>query len=262
MTQDPAPTLSVPEVPLRRRGAEPLHTQIERALRAEIVSARWPSGSKLPPEPELSRRLGVNRGTLRRALAGLTAAGWLTATRGRGTFVTDTVKPSIAQRFRSLSEDLADQGVRFTAEVLSATVCRPDEPERSPWGPTSRNPAPVFRLARVFLGAHGPLAYLVNRLDADRFDGIADIDFTAASLFSTLSDRYGVSIARGRRSFAARAASGEVAEALALDIGAPVLYVEQVSYTGDGDAVEWSEVWINSDRVAITSFLERDAHPA
>jgi DNA-binding FadR family transcriptional regulator len=47
-------------------------------------------GERLPPERELSARLGVSRSTLREALRSLGDAGWLEVRRGRlgGTFVT------------------------------------------------------------------------------------------------------------------------------------------------------------------------------
>lgn len=258
--EDSGTTVTVGSIRLQRRGADPLHLQIERAFRDNIVTGRWPARARLPREPELAAELGVNRGTLRRALAALIAGGLLIAVRGRGTFVASAVlEPSIAQRFRSLSEDFSAQGFTFRTEVKSVTVGLLPLPVRTLLGvPVS---TPGLRLERVFRGTPGPLAYLVNYVRGDDCPGIAEVDFATESLFGTLSRRYGIPIVRGRRTFSAQRASREVADALQVAPGDPVLYLEQVTYTKGGRAIEYSDVWIDSSRVTITSMLERDPEP-
>src|ERR1700734_287569 len=58
-------------------------------LRGEILAGRLPAGSRLPSERELSFALGVNRLTLRAALARLEALGLITTRHGSGTVVAD-----------------------------------------------------------------------------------------------------------------------------------------------------------------------------
>jgi GntR family transcriptional repressor for pyruvate dehydrogenase complex len=58
-------------------------------LRGEILAGRLPAGSKIPSERELSFALGVNRLTLRAALARLEALGLITTRHGSGTVVAD-----------------------------------------------------------------------------------------------------------------------------------------------------------------------------
>ncbi len=71
--------------------------QIRERLWADITANAL--GDKLPPEPELAKRYDVSRMTLRRAIAGLVAEGFLTAQQGRGTFVVrDRISPSTANR--------------------------------------------------------------------------------------------------------------------------------------------------------------------
>lgn len=63
----------------------PLWRQIADALRAEIAAAH--PGDQLPTEAQLAARFGVNRHTVRRALASLAEAGLVHARRGAGVFV-------------------------------------------------------------------------------------------------------------------------------------------------------------------------------
>jgi DNA-binding FadR family transcriptional regulator len=57
-----------------------------------IEQGTWPLGGQIPTESELAERLGVGRGVVREALAGLKVSGLIDSHAGRGTFVTH--KPS------------------------------------------------------------------------------------------------------------------------------------------------------------------------
>jgi DNA-binding GntR family transcriptional regulator len=59
----------------------------EVALRGWLATGRHRSGERLPPEQELSARLGISRGTLRTALRRLEESGEIVRRQGSGTFV-------------------------------------------------------------------------------------------------------------------------------------------------------------------------------
>jgi GntR family transcriptional repressor for pyruvate dehydrogenase complex len=71
--------------PARRSRGEPV---LER-LRREILLGRYAPGDRLPPERELSSRLGTNRNTLRESLRTLESENLLRARQGDGTIVLD-----------------------------------------------------------------------------------------------------------------------------------------------------------------------------
>ena len=61
--------------------------EIAEQLRALILNGQYPPGSKLPPERELSKRLRVNRASLREALKKLEHLGLVRIRQGDGTRV-------------------------------------------------------------------------------------------------------------------------------------------------------------------------------
>jgi GntR family negative regulator for fad regulon and positive regulator of fabA len=61
----------------------------ESRLITAILDDQFPIGSKLPPERELARLLGVTRPTLREALQRLVKDGWIDVHQGRSTRVRD-----------------------------------------------------------------------------------------------------------------------------------------------------------------------------
>ena len=56
-------------------------------LQMKIISGEWSEGFKLPTEMDLCVQYGVSRVTIRRALEELVGYGYITRTRGRGSFV-------------------------------------------------------------------------------------------------------------------------------------------------------------------------------
>ncbi|MBX3269569.1 MAG: PLP-dependent aminotransferase family protein [Sandaracinaceae bacterium] len=65
----------------------PMYQQIFDQIASRIRSGAFPEGYRLPPTRALAAELGTHRNTVVRAYAELEAAGFLTSTVGRGTFV-------------------------------------------------------------------------------------------------------------------------------------------------------------------------------
>jgi DNA-binding FadR family transcriptional regulator len=110
----------------------------ERAVRAAILSGELAAGDRLPPERELSDRLGVSRLTLRAALATLSAAGLISVRQGSGYTVRDVRETGGADLLPGLVElatvrgslpdaiaDLLRLRRHLAGAVLDALVERP-----------------------------------------------------------------------------------------------------------------------------------------
>lgn len=86
----------------------PKHEQIYRILHREILSGRWPSGSRLPSEAELVRRFRVSRITVGRAMRDLQRAGLVERRAGSGTYVREATAPAAGLSFGLLIPDLGE----------------------------------------------------------------------------------------------------------------------------------------------------------
>ncbi len=69
------------------RRASTLAAQVADQLREQLVSGRWPVGTRIPGEQELAEMLQVSRNTVREALRALVHLGLLEARVGDGTYV-------------------------------------------------------------------------------------------------------------------------------------------------------------------------------
>src|SRR5438045_9314890 len=82
-------------VRLDRAAAEPLHQQLYRQIRDELVSGSFNNNSsRLPSSRMLAADLGVSRFTVNLKLSRLNAVGYLHAGIGSGTFVVEALPES------------------------------------------------------------------------------------------------------------------------------------------------------------------------
>ena len=91
-------------VSIERKSGIPLYVQIKEALRDAILAYTADGELVLPPQRELSERLGVSRNTVSMAYAELEREGLVVARAGRGTLVVD---PAGKVESRSRHEALA-----------------------------------------------------------------------------------------------------------------------------------------------------------
>ncbi|WP_406232467.1 FadR/GntR family transcriptional regulator [Nocardia sp. NBC_01009] len=108
--------------PVRRTS---LIAQVTEQLRAEIRSGRWPIGSRIPTEPELTELTGTGRNTVREAVQALVHAGMLERRQGSGTYViaASEVGGTLAKYFADAEErDVLElrQALDSTAAALAA----------------------------------------------------------------------------------------------------------------------------------------------
>src|SRR5260370_5820971 len=77
---------------LSRNSGEPLHQQLYRQIRDELVSGSFGNNSsRLPSSRALAIDLGISRLTVNLAFSKLHAEGYLRSRRGSGTFVPDSL---------------------------------------------------------------------------------------------------------------------------------------------------------------------------
>jgi GntR family transcriptional regulator / MocR family aminotransferase len=92
----------------------PIFAQIARTIAGDVQRGRLHPGDVLPGTRALARTLGVHRNTVIAAYGELTAEGWITTERGRGTFISKTLPDQRPRRFASAARaDGAEQPTTF-----------------------------------------------------------------------------------------------------------------------------------------------------
>jgi GntR family transcriptional regulator len=216
----------------------PLYRQLKDQIRDAVDGGSWEAGHKLPSERELVIDLGVSRITVRQALSELVAEGYLVSAAGKGFFVAVRAAAQELNALVSHTVAMARVGVTPSSRVLdckvrpaAAAVARALE-----MAPGSE----VVYLHRVRLGDGVPLTIQQVWLPHRLVPGLAEVDFTTASLFAQLRDRYGLYTARAETVIGARLADPD--EARELDLADPPigLTVDQRTYDEYDQALEFS----------------------
>jgi GntR family transcriptional regulator len=232
---------------------EPLWVQAADLIRGEIDNGVLKRGARLTPERELCEQLGISRVTLRRALRQLVEEGVLSPSHGRGWYITQPApKQEWPNRLESFSETAARMGLRthsatVRAESSPATL---DEAEQLSIAPGTV----LFRLERVRFLEGVPTALDLTRIPLGLVPRIAEIDFSARSLYSALAEA-GIDPARADSTIEAGRADERTARLLEIPAGGPVLVMWQLAVGAQHEPLFISAIQYAGERYRLrTSF--------
>ena len=216
-------------------GAGPKYLAVREHLRRRVSAL--PEHSLLPPEPQLCAEYGVSRITLRRAVDGLVADGYLVREQGRGTFV---ARPSVRREYREsfvhriagFNSVMTEQGAQVGTKVLTQRVtAAPGDlaPELSL--DAGDEVVELVRLRSVD-GAPNHVAHTF--LPAGRYPRAAEEDFSQGSLYEFLRREYSADLAHARIVVDVGTASPDEAELLNVVAGSPLLVVRTTVHDSGG----------------------------
>ncbi|GHC53648.1 phosphonate metabolism transcriptional regulator PhnF [Neogemmobacter tilapiae] len=227
----------------------PLWRSIADSLRGEILEGLYPPTAKLPTEAELANRFGVNRHTIRRALADLAGTGLVHARRGAGVFI--TAKPAeyaIGRRVR-FHQNLAAQG-RLPSRRFTRMETRPAKDKEAKALGLGQGAA-VHVVEGVSLADGVPLASFRSVFPADHLPGLlAHLQMTG-SITAALGAEGVADYTRAETRVTAKLADALLANALQLVQGAPILRTVAINIGSDGRTVEYGTTWFAGDRISL-----------
>jgi GntR family phosphonate transport system transcriptional regulator len=214
-----------------------------------ILVGKYQSGTRLPAETEIAAHYGVNRHTVRRALAELAARGMVRSERGSGTYVkADKLDYRIGARTR-FSEIVAAAGHEAQGRLLGHRIEPASEDVARRLGLPPG--ASVIRLEIVRSSDRVPVSVATTWLCAERFRDAAKIFRSARSITKVLN-QYGIN---GYRRKLTRITAGFTdavdAARLRLSVHRPVLVVDSVDVAADGEPVLTTRGRFVADRVAL-----------
>lgn len=238
---------------LDRHSAVPLYQQLYELLRKKITQGEWRPGDMLPTENELVEQFGLSRNVVRQALDELVREGLIYRQRGRGTFVAHPTVEQALVRVISFTEDMRQRGFTPGTEVLSAQVL-PASPEMAAHLGLQAG-AELVRIERLRLADGEPMSIEVSHLIHALCPGILAYDFAHQPLREILERVYDLRIESARQTIRAIAATPYLAERLGLETGAPLLFIERVSYTAGQVPIEFLQIYHRGDRYVLYNEL-------
>jgi GntR family transcriptional regulator len=216
----------------------PLYFQIVNVLEARIYSGRYPPGSLLGTEKELALEFGVSRITVQRALDALTREGLVERQRARGTFVSPSLRPARRVELYGFLDDVMVMGGMGETRAVEMDELAATERVATALG--LRPGTHVTRVRRLRMNQGKLNTFVVDYLPLDVGRLIAAGDLRSDSMIHLIDQLPGLRLERGHQLLSARAASGEVADKLAVPAGTPILLVERDVQTATGRTVNYA----------------------
>ncbi len=234
---------------------QPLHTQIRDLLRARILDGTYQPHDKLPSEKELMDRFGVSRITVRHALSTLETEGMVFKIPGKGAFVS---KPKPAQelaRLQGFAEAMGGKGYQTCNRVegirslpASAAVATAFALEPG---------TPVVEIRRVRYLDQLPVSFDTTYVTAAIGQRLAKEDLVTRDIYLILENDYGIAPGYADLNISAVVADEEVAARLDVRPGDPLLYLERMTYTQDGQPLELDYIHYRGDRFRYQLRIDR-----
>lgn len=216
----------------------PLYDQIKVLLTQRLISGEWRPGDMIPSEIDLAGRYKVSQGTVRKAIDSLAGENILIRRQGKGTFVATHNEDGIKLRFLRLTA-ANGQKEALQNELISCIKSKADN--RMAKILEIKAGAALIEIKRLLTFSGRPLIYDHVIVPAAPFKGLngARVEENQGSLYSMYETEYGIRMIRAEERLTAVAANKDVAEALGLKQGAPLLSIERVSYTYGDKPMEW-----------------------
>ncbi|MBU3036511.1 phosphonate metabolism transcriptional regulator PhnF [Tritonibacter mobilis] len=228
----------------------PVWKSIAITLIDDIAQGRYETGTKLPAEAQLAERFGVNRHTVRRALADMAEQGLVHARRGAGVFV--AAKPTdypVGKRIR-FHQNIRRAGRVPSKKVLRLEVLAADAREADALDLDPGEPVVVYE-GLSYADDH-PVALARTVFPAERLPGILDALEAHESITAALNACGVEDYTRRETRITAKLATATQALHLRTSEGAPILRTTGISDDAGGTPIEFGRTWFAGDRVTLT----------
>ncbi|QYM72225.1 phosphonate metabolism transcriptional regulator PhnF [Pseudochrobactrum sp. Wa41.01b-1] len=226
--------------------------QIADEIRREIKHGHFKRGEKLPPEMTLAARFGVNRHTVRSAIAALTQEGVLRAEQGRGTFIANAKRLTypISKRTR-MSTSLAEQITQQERIILSHRIEKPSAEVAHALQLSDEN-AQVHYFETLSIADGQPVSMSDSWFDQQRFPQFDEFYKASGSVTKALKQSGIEDYFRKSTLISAQHANGQDLLHLKLTPGAIVLTAQSVNVDTNGVPVEYSATRFAADRMEFS----------
>ena len=231
------------------------YLEIADAIRAEILSNGRQPHTRLSSEPELVRRYGVARATIRRSLAKLQEERLIYSQQGAGSYVAEPRVEQDLDELLSFTAFMVYRGIQPGSSLLTAEVQRlQDAGSPALRGLGLRPGTRAIHLRRIRTGGGEPLVLASTWLPAALFKGFLQQDLERRSVYDIMASM-GHKPTDAVQTIEAVALGAVEAGLLGVPPGSPALLIHRLAYAG-GVVVEYAQDYYRGDRTKFRVRLD------
>ena len=235
-----------------KRSPIPLYFQLKEILLEQIQHSE--AGDVLPTENRLCEQFRISRPTVRQAIKELENEGYIYRLKGKGTFIAEK---KVHQDFlNSFNDEMQEKGLTPTTRVLEFRVDEADDHVAA--NLTLPKASKIIRLRRLRCVNEEPIVLDLSFLPYELLPDFLSIDMANKSLIRVIEEEYNFKIDRAVRRLEAMLAGEYEAKILDIRLGAPIQYIESVTYLQNGRPVEFSQARYRGDKTNFFFTLKRE----
>ncbi len=245
---------------IERSSYIPLYIQVLDAIKEYIEGNELEPDHQLPGEADLCRMFDVSRTVIRQALQELEYKGLIYRTKGKGTFVArPKIHEGLFQELTGFYQDMQTRGHQPVSEVLKQEKVQASK--RVAIFLEIEEGSAVIQIGRLRYVNQEPIVLVTTYLPFHLCPELLAVDLTARSLYEFLEKEHGLQITRGKRYLEAVPANQVEAAMLQVNLGAPLILLDSVSYLADGTPLEYYHALHRGDRSRFETELIRVQDP-
>lgn len=226
-----------------------LWRQIQLELEDDIVQQRLLPGDKCPTEQMLAARFGVNRHTVRRAIAAMEEKGLLRVEQGRGTFVCERVVTYPVRKRTRFTANILAQNKVPSGTLVRAEIVQADRDTAQALDMPPRTPIILLRTLNEVDGR--PVGLVDHYFPQERCAGLVEAFRQTGSITGALNQIGICDYVRKTTRVMARMPDRFEAQALRQPINRPLLITESINIDSVGAPLEYGVARFSADRMQL-----------
>ena len=246
-----AATLTAPAVPL--------HARIRQVLRARILDGTYAALARMPSESELCDMFGASRITVRHALGQLQHDGLIFTLQGKGSFVARPKAYQNVSRLMGFAESMAAHGYEVLNELLSLQSLEADTRVAERLQVASGTP--ITEIRRLRLLNREPVSLEVTYVREALGRRLAQSDLLTRDIFAIIENDCATPLGHADLAIDATVADEELAQALRIDEGAPVMRIERLTHDTARRPIDFEYLFFRADRFQYRLSIQRSTAP-
>lgn len=225
----------------------PYYIQIKDKIKEQINTRILKNGDQLPGEPVLCEMFSVSRTVIRQALAELEHEGLIARKKGKGTFITEQETfEKLSQNLTGFYQYMKTRGHIPLSQVLVQEIIPANLTVASNLHITPGDL--VLQLDRLRYIDKEPIVLTSTYIPSHLVPGLEKVELSKESLYGVLENNYGVVLTRGYRTIGATVANEYQAELFKINIGDPLIVINNIDYSADGTPFEYYYGLYRGDR--------------
>ena len=234
---------------LERSNPKPLYMQFEEIIRERIENEEWKPNNPIPSENELSKIYGLSRMTVRSVITQLVKEGLLYRVPGKGTYVLEPKITTKSLFYTGIREQLEQMGYEISTKVLNIREIEASDKIADKLQ-IKKNDF-VYILERVRYLKSEPLSLHTSYMPISLCKGLENENLESEQLCVILQKSFNLARNKVVETLESSVAAAAEAKLLNVKPGYPLLLLEDIIFSNDGNPFEYSKVLFRGDKIKL-----------